>query len=73
MKKLWSISTTGHLKRGKVGMFPLQHVLSDFLLSMTSSLSSDQTRTGVLHKKSRNNKLSYNSKENPKLGQPQVR
>ena len=52
MKKLWSISTAGHLKRGKVGMFPLQHVLSDFfLLSMTSSLSSDQSRTGVLHKK----------------------
>ena len=52
MKKLWSISTAGHLKRGKVGMFPLQHVLSDFfLLSMTSSLSSDQTRIGVLHKK----------------------
>ena len=38
--------------RGKAGMFPLQHVLSDFfLLSMTSSLSSDQSRTGVLHKK----------------------
>ena len=38
-------------ERGKAGMFPLQQVLSDFLFSMISWLSSDQSRTGVLHKK----------------------
>ena len=39
-------------ERSKAGMFPLQQVLSDFfLLSMTSWLSSDQSRTSVLYKK----------------------
>ena len=39
-------------ERGKAGMFPLQQLLSDFfLLGMISWLSSDQSRTGVLHKK----------------------
>ena len=39
-------------ERGKAGMFPLQQVLLDFFFfSMTSWLSSDQRRTGVLHVK----------------------
>ena len=39
-------------ERGKAGMFPLQQVfLVFFFFSMTSWLSSNQTRTGVLHKK----------------------
>ena len=39
-------------ERGMAGMFPLQQVLLDFFFfSMTSWLSSDQSRTGVLHKK----------------------
>ena len=39
-------------ERGKAGMFPLQQVLLDlFFFIMTLWLSSDQSRTGVLHKK----------------------
>ena len=39
-------------ERGKAGMFPLQQVLSDFFFfNMTSWLSSDQSRAGVLPKK----------------------
>ena len=38
-------------ERGKTGMFPLQQVLLDFFSLMTSLLSSDQNRTGVVHKK----------------------
>ena len=39
-------------ERGKAGMFCLQQLLLDFFLfSMTSLLGSDQSRTGVLHKK----------------------
>ena len=40
-------------ERGKAGMFPLQQVLLNlfFFFIMTSWLSSDQSRTGVLHKK----------------------
>ena len=38
-------------ERGKAGMFRLQQVLSDFLFTMISWLSSDQSRTGVRHKK----------------------
>ena len=41
-------------ERGKAGMFPLQQVFLVFIyffFSMTSWLSSNQTRTGVLHKK----------------------
>ena len=39
-------------ERGKTGMFPLQQVLLDFFFPlMTSLLSSDQNRTGVVHKK----------------------
>ena len=37
-------------ERGKAGMFPLHRVLSDFFFNMTSWLSSDQSRTGVLPK-----------------------
>ena len=36
-------------ERGMAGMFPLQQVF--FFFSMISWLSSDQSRTGVLHKK----------------------
>ena len=39
-------------ERGKAGMFPLQQVFSDsFLLGITSWLTWDRSRTGVLHKK----------------------
>ena len=38
-------------ERGKAGMFPLQQVFLHFFFSMTSWLSSDQSRTGVLQKK----------------------
>ena len=38
-------------ERGKAGIFPLQQVCQIFLFSMTLWLSSDQSRTGVLHKK----------------------
>ena len=38
-------------ERGKAGMFPSQQVFLDFFFSMTSWLSSDHSRTGVLCKK----------------------
>ena len=38
-------------ERGKAGMFRLEQVLLVLLFSMISWLSSDQGRTGVLHKK----------------------
>ena len=38
-------------ERGKAGMFPLLRVRFRLGFIMTSWLSSDQSRTGVLHKK----------------------
>ena len=57
LKQLWEkIMVDQHFRsseRGKAGMFWLQQVLLDFVFfsSTISWLSSDQSRTGVPHKK----------------------
>ena len=53
-------------ERGKAGMFPLQQVFS-FEHDVVARFGSEQDRSASL-KESHNNKLSYNSEENPKLG-----